>query len=64
MLLVWLMHIVQNQAVIEINKQVNYSSKSFIWFRKGVSIRLSRLDPDMICACGRFRLWAVRIDDV
>lgn len=40
MLLLWLMHLVHNQAVTEINIQVNCSSKSFIQFGKGVSIRV------------------------
>lgn len=40
MLLLWLMYLVHNQAAGEINIQVNYSSKSFIQFGKGVSISL------------------------
>lgn len=40
MLLLWLTHLVHNQAMIEINIQVNSSSKSFIQFGKGVSVRL------------------------
>jgi len=40
MLLLWLMHFVHNQTVIEINIQVNCSSKSFIQFGEGISVTL------------------------